>query len=44
MSARSPERAAGESAPASYAHLYALVIAALVADIVVLVWLTGYGR
>lgn len=44
MSARSPERAAGEPAPASYAHLYALVIAALVADIVVLVWLTGYGR
>jgi hypothetical protein len=44
MSAHSPERAAGESAPVSYVHLYAVVIAALVADIVLLTWLTGYGR
>ncbi len=44
MSARPPERAAGEPAPASYVHLYAVVIAALVADIAFLAWLTGYGR
>lgn len=42
-----PLARATAAAPAtsdSYARLYALVIAALVADIALLAWLTGYGR
>ncbi len=34
----------GEAAPRSYARLYALVIAALAADIAFLAWLTGRWR